>query len=98
MIRMLLARLAELEQLASITHFVAPNGQITDAGLERLATEGKNLRSLDLRGNPITDAGIEHLKLLAKLNYVTLENTQVTPTGAAALQRALPHVAITYFQ
>jgi hypothetical protein len=52
------------------------------------------LRSLNLSGAPVTDAGLEHLRGLKNLYHVDLTNTRVTTKGAAELQRALPDAYI----
>ncbi len=41
-----------------------------------------------------TDADLEHLKGLTKLEYLWLSGTQVTDAGVADLQESLPNLAI----
>ncbi|HIE98042.1 MAG TPA: hypothetical protein EYQ63_13760 [Fuerstia sp.] len=38
----------------------------------------------------VTDAGLEHLKGLTKLNFLDLNVTQVTDAGLAEIKAALP--------
>jgi hypothetical protein len=56
----------------------------------------EELRSLDLSGAPITDAGLVHLTKLKRLDYITLTDTAVTAQGAAELSRALPEADIFF--
>ena len=42
----------------------------------------------------MTDAGLEHLKGLTKLQSLDLRNTQVTDAGVKGLQKALPKCKI----
>ena len=47
-----------------------------------------DLRSLDLSGAPITDAGLVHLMGLKRLSHINLVDTGITSKGAAELSRA----------
>jgi uncharacterized membrane protein/mono/diheme cytochrome c family protein len=44
-----------------------------------------NLRKLYLEGNPVTDAGIAHLKSLKQLQYINLSGTRISPAGPSQL-------------
>jgi hypothetical protein len=57
------------------------------AGLE-------NLTYLNLYGTKVTDAGLSHLKSLAKLRRLYVWQTQVTAAGADALKAALPELQV----
>ena len=48
-----------------------------------------------LGGIQVADVGLEQLKGLTQLQYLTLENTQVSDAGIAGLQQALPNCRIT---
>jgi hypothetical protein len=67
---------------------------ITDAEMEYVGRFSE-LTRIDLEGCAITDAGLQPLKELTKLELVRLKNTKVTPEGIAELQRALPRCQIT---
>ena len=54
------------------------------------------LQTLDLRETEVTDAGLEHLKVLAKLKYLNLEGTQVSDDAVEKLQQALPRCKIEH--
>lgn len=82
-----LAALASLPQLEDLDFNSAP--LITDAGLAEVAKLTKLLK-LNLKATKITDTGLEPLKSLRKLETLDLTGTQVTPAGAAAIQKALP--------
>ncbi len=49
---------------------------------------------LNLEGTQITDAGLEHLTGLTKLETLWLDDTQVTDTGVAELKKVLPKCSI----
>lgn len=44
-----------------------------------------NLRRLYLEGNPVTDAGVAHLKTLQQLQYINLSGTRLSPAGPLLL-------------
>ncbi len=48
------------------------------------------LRSLDFSSTEITDAGLQYLDGLTKLERLDLRNTKVTDEGVKKLQQALP--------
>ncbi|NLE37776.1 MAG: hypothetical protein GX621_07105 [Pirellulaceae bacterium] len=52
------------------------------------------LSRLCLRGTRITDAGLEHLKGLTRLETLDLRDTPVTDEGVRRLQHALPDCRI----
>ena len=49
------------------------------------------MRVLFLGSTEVTDAGIEHLKGLTQLQFLHLENAQVTDVGVAKLKKVLPN-------
>ena len=53
------------------------------------------LNRLNLSQNPITDAGLVHLRGLTELRELNVQLTQVTDAGVAKLQKALPKCKIT---
>jgi len=55
----------------------------------------KKLRSLDLGGTDITDAGLVHLRDLTALIHLNLSNTAVTDAGIDELQKALQKLRIS---
>ncbi len=68
--------------------------QITDAGLAHLARLTR-LTDLDLTGCPaVTDAGLAHLHGLPALVNLRIYDSQITPTGIAALRQAVPTLKI----
>ena len=50
---------------------------------------------LTLVDNPITDADLEHLKSLKRLEKLDIRETKVTKVGVAALKQALPNCKVT---
>jgi hypothetical protein len=60
------------------------NAGVTDVLLERIGRY-RQLRSLDIAGNPITDAGLVHLKGLVNLSRLGLSETPLTDAGLAHL-------------
>ncbi len=52
------------------------------------------MKYLDLTNSRITDAGLENLKGLTRLEELYVHNTQVTDQGVENLQVALPDCAI----
>jgi hypothetical protein len=76
-----LNHLANLESL-DVTAPIGDNDLAQLTGLSRL-------RTISLRRNSITDAGLVHLEALPSLNAVVLDRTQVTPAGAARLRQVL---------
>lgn len=53
-----------------------------------------HLKSVDLRGTRITDAGLKHLYGIETLGFVGLQRSQCTAEGAKALEAALPNADI----
>lgn len=87
---------ADLEAVGGLTNLLRlrlDQTQITDKGLASLGNLSK-LEYLNLYGTKVSDASIETLKQLSQLKKVYLWQTDVTPAGVAALQAALPSVAI----
>ena len=69
---------------------------VTDAGVAKLKKH-KALTNLFLDDNPkITDAALESIQMMSKLESVSVRNTGVTPKGIAALQKARPDVKISF--
>jgi hypothetical protein len=75
---------------------------VTDAGLKELAGL-RSLRGLSLFScmcsrtrdkqpldSPVTDAGLKELAGLKRLRWLRLNDTKVTATGVATLQKELP--------
>jgi hypothetical protein len=56
----------------------------------------KRLKTLVLRGTPITDAGLEHLKGLTRLRELWVGRTRVTEAGAGGLEAALPDLEVVW--
>jgi hypothetical protein len=56
----------------------------------------KPLVSLVLDGTKVTDKGLEHLKDLKRLQFLSLFDTKVTKAGVAAIQKALPKAGIVH--
>jgi len=52
------------------------------------------LKELELTDNPVTDAALEHVKLLGKLWLLDIRGTNVTKEGVLALKQALPKCEI----
>jgi hypothetical protein len=55
-----------------------------------------DLRKLSFRGARVTDADLPHLHGLKRLVTLDLRFTEVTPSGVAELQNALPNCEITF--
>ncbi len=51
---------------------------------------------LDFEGTALTDSGLEPLKSHAKLQFLILRKTQVTPDGVWELQKTIPHTCIWF--
>ena len=75
--------------------------QLELAGMDWLTADdmqtiGKffNLEVLHIGFSPVTDEGLEHLKMLRYLKRLTLLRTQVTEEGVKKLQAALPKCKI----
>jgi hypothetical protein len=71
---------------------------MTDAGLKGL-NKVRSLKTVDLRGTQITDAGINELKGLENLKELNLcwlpgGPKEITAAGVKELQAALPDVTI----
>ena len=64
-----------------------PVAKLTDSG---------HLQHLALMNTKVTDAGLEHLNGLIKLESLFLEGTQVTDEGVEKLQQALPKCKILH--
>ena len=65
----------------------AQGGKVTDAELEQLLKGLENLEDLDLYRTNITDAGLEHVKVLKNLRYLNLHwQKKVTDAGLEYLK------------
>ena len=53
-----------------------------------------NIKTLNLSGTRVTDAGLAHLTVLTSLEFLDLRTTTTTPQGAEGLKKALPNVDI----
>ena len=67
--------------------------RIDDAALRELKG-AERLLCLDLEDTAITDAGLVHLHGLPNLSLISLDGTQVTAQGLAALNKAMPTLGI----
>jgi hypothetical protein len=63
-------------------------------GLEHLKSLTKYLQCLDLEDTKVTDAGLEHLNGLTKLQVLNLRKTKVTDAAVKKLQQKLPNCKI----
>lgn len=65
-------------------------------GDETLAHFGRlgSVHSIDLHGQPVSDAGVVHLKRLRRLRSLNIQDTNITEAGAAELHEALPDCRI----
>jgi hypothetical protein len=68
---------------------------LTDDGATHLASM-ERLRVLNLQSSPITDASVETISKLRRLENLTILQTNITPAGTARLRTALPHCLIHY--
>jgi hypothetical protein len=66
---------------------------VTDAGLTSVA-RCRNFTFIDLSNLPISDAGLEHLKGLSRLQWLFLNGTRTTGAGIKKLRQALPKCTI----
>lgn len=87
-----------IKTISSLEHLELINTQVTDQSLLSLK-ELPNLRSLELfheawRGSTFTDAGLEHLKDLTKLQQLQLTGGWASDTAINELQKALPNCMI----
>ncbi|MDA1050480.1 MAG: hypothetical protein O3C40_08365 [Planctomycetota bacterium] len=81
--------LAQMDELVDLN---LAQTSITDDDLELLAS--LKLISLDLRHTTVTDAGLLRLEALTSLQYLHLEETQVTQDGVERLAEKLPRCAV----
>jgi hypothetical protein len=54
------------------------------------------LASLDLRGNPVDDAGLAPVASLVGLRWLVLEGTKATPAGVASLRAIRPVMNVAF--
>ncbi len=54
----------------------------------------KNLATLQIGSNNVTDAGIKQLRGVKNLKYLNVEHTKVTDAGLGQLKKALPTLQI----
>ncbi len=69
---------------------------ITNNGLNELIPLENSLKSLDLRNNNITDAGLKRLETFSHLEKVVLKGTGVSQQGVKTFKQALPDCLITF--
>ena len=79
-----------------LTRLILDDTKITDRALKSI--QGMtNLKYLSLLGTTITDDGLKQLSAYPNpIKTLRLSNTNVTPTGVATLQKALPNCKIEY--
>ncbi len=87
-----LARLSKLHHLEAVE---VRENDVTDAGLEclascprlaRLQLIGKGITDAGLEHKGITDAGLEHIGRLARLEHLSLSHTNITDAGLEQLK------------
>jgi hypothetical protein len=88
------ASLAVIGTFPRLTKLNVSNTGITDAGLASLKA-CTNLDWLGAHSTSVSDGGLESLKGLRKLKHVYLWKTRVSPSSAAALQKAIPGSAVS---
>jgi hypothetical protein len=88
------ARTGELGGLKNLCKLNLASTLVTDTGLVHLARLPA-LQELNLSGNEITDAGLVHLRGMHQLRHLNLDRTNVSDEGVAAIQRALPTLAVS---
>ncbi len=76
-----------------INQLIVASTGIDDSMAARLAPM-ENLTSLSLPRNPLTDKGLAEFKKLKRLKNLDVSVTEVTATGVADLQKALPDCKI----
>ena len=82
--RITLSDTERISQLSRLIALEAPGCRLTDQHLRPLAKHPK-MFSLNLSDNPITDAGVAHLKGLKALKHLRLNGTQISAAGVRAL-------------
>ena len=91
------AGLRKLRGLNELQSFTSHKARFTDDGLRELTLHPK-LKTLHLYTDddrlPITDAGIQHLHKLKKLEWLILETSNLSNGAVEELQRALPKCEI----
>jgi serine/threonine protein kinase len=89
------ARLAgKLANMPRVEHIDLPGSQVDDEIIAVLAQGTAKLITLDISGNPVTDAGLAHLKTKTTLRVLRVGFTKVTEAGARKLSDALPKCKI----
>ncbi len=89
------ADFAELQAIPTLEEIVCTGAELTDAAIDTILGM-RGMQTLNLSHNEaITDAGILRLKGLKKLAKLNVAYTKVTPSGAAALERALAGCKVT---
>ena len=68
---------------------------VNDESLRALG-EFRGIHTLFLSHTNIGDAGLNHLSQLSALQYIALEGTQVTLSGAAKFKRTLPNCHVVF--
>ena len=85
--------LARLKELPKLDHLNLSGMPVADGDLPRL--RGARLKTLDLRGTRITDAGLMHLQGIRGLRHVDVRGTYVTTAGARTLIRKRGDLSVT---
>lgn len=85
--------LATISRLVHLDHLEIGDGKITDAGLALLAPL-QGLERLHLLDMPLSDAALPHLYVHAKLRYLDVRWTSITPLGVEELKKALPNCEV----
>jgi flagellar biosynthesis/type III secretory pathway chaperone len=85
-----------LSKITSLEHLNIWSGDVTDIGASRLVNL-KKLQRLEIRGNKMTDHGLQQLRPLPDLKYLDLSYAgKLTTNGIAQFLKLRPDVEIKY--
>jgi hypothetical protein len=85
-----------IESLSDLTRLLIMNdSHFTDAGIASVVHH-KNLDALYLDKTAITDAGLEKLRSLSHLTYLTFKGTNVTAEAETTFRRAHPNCTVNF--
>ena len=85
------ANMQLLQGFNRVSLLILANTRVGDEGLATLAADGlTELRTLNLSGTQVTDAGIPNLAAFTKLEELDLGHTQLTDAGLASLAALKP--------